>query len=264
MLQQEIHQYLEQFFIATGCTIEESGAGSLTVQLTIEMDKELMNRPFYWTYLEKTGGIPNPMKVTFITDQEKAPPDIKGEFIHFGAPRLHQIFETARKLSAYIRLYEKPVMNAGQNVPLHPWLNVNMKISYRSDRKKDVFRSFGLNLINGSLIESFHEKITNIDLSPKIPDYCFTISPIIMPASGLKRIESFLTSEVQSQEHPWAEAAMKRWEEDTKLLNHFYEYPEEKPETFFVEKNALEDQYSPSIYVDILNGGIIYLNTLPA
>ena len=30
----------------------------MTVQLTIEMDKELMNRPFYWHYLEKTGGRP--------------------------------------------------------------------------------------------------------------------------------------------------------------------------------------------------------------
>ena len=40
----------------------------MTVQLTIELDKELMNRPFYWHYLEKTGGVPNPMKLTFITD----------------------------------------------------------------------------------------------------------------------------------------------------------------------------------------------------
>ncbi len=264
MLQQEIHQYLEQFFMATGCTIEENGQGFLTVQLTVEMDKELMNRPFYWTYLEKTGGIPNPMKVTFITDQEKAPPDIKGEFIHFGAPRLHQLFETARKFAAYIRLYEKPVMQPGQNVPLHPWLNVNMKISFRSDRKKDVFRSFGLNLINGNLIESFEEKINRIILSPKIPDYCFTISPIIMPVSGIKRIESHLTNEVQSKDHPWADAALRRWEEDSRLLDHFYEGVDVKPETYFIEKKALEDQYNPSVHVDILNGGIFYLNSIPA
>ncbi|RST73803.1 hypothetical protein D4T97_013090 [Siminovitchia acidinfaciens] len=264
MLQKEVHQYLEQFFLATGCTIEEYGPGFLTVQLTVEMDKELMNRPFYWTYLEKTGGIPNPMKVTFITDQEKAPPNIKGEFIHFGAPRLHQLFLAARKLAAYIRLYESPHMHSTQNVPLHPWLNVNMKISYCSDRKKDVYRSFGLNLINGSLIEQFDEKISPVSLTPKIPDYCFTISPIIMPTSGLKRIEAFLTNEIHSHEHPWADAAQKRWMEDSKLLDQFYDGEEEKPETYFIEKKALEDQYKPDIQIDILNGGIFYLQSLPA
>lgn len=115
MLQQEIHQYLENFFEATQCTILENGPGFLTVQLTIEMDKELMNRPFYWTYLEKTGGIPNPGKLTFITDEEKAPENVKGEYIHFGAPvftnysiqpkngSLYPVVRTAKSTSISIR-----------------------------------------------------------------------------------------------------------------------------------------------------------------
>lgn len=264
MQQKEIHQFLEKFFLTTGCTIENMGQGFMTVQLTVDMDKELMNRPFYWTYLEKTGGIPKPMKITFITDQDKAPAHVKGEFIHFGAPRLHQLFKTTRKLAAYIRLYENPVIKTGQNVPLHPWLNVNLKISYCSDRKMDVFRSFGLNLINGSLIDNFVEKVNRFSLTPKIPDYCFTISPIIMPASGLKRIEVFLKNELQSKEHPWAEAARRRWNEDLKLLDQFYGGEEDKPDTYLIEKNALEEQYSPFINIDILNGGILYLKSLPA
>ena len=46
MLQKEIHQYLETFFVGNDCQIEENGEGFLTVQMTIDMDKELMNRPF--------------------------------------------------------------------------------------------------------------------------------------------------------------------------------------------------------------------------
>ena len=68
----------------------------LTVQLTIELDKELMNRPFYWHYLEKTGGVPNPDRLTFITDSQNAPTNIKGETIHFGSPRLHQMLNPQR------------------------------------------------------------------------------------------------------------------------------------------------------------------------
>lgn len=259
MLQQEIHQYLESFFEATQCPVLENGPGFLTVQLTIEMDKELMNRPFYWTYLEKTGGTPNPGKLTFITDEEKAPEDIKGEYIHFGAPRLHQLFRTAKKMAAYIRLYEQPNTPPLQSVPLYPWLNVNMKISYCSDRKRDVLRSFGLHLINGMLVDHFHEKMQSRALVPKIPDYCFTISPIIKPGSGLKRIETFVKNDIAASDHHWAEAAKKRREEDLKLLDQFYADQVEKPETYEIEKKALIEQYEPEIHIEIVNGGIFYL-----
>lgn len=242
------------------CTIVENQRGYLNVQLSIDMDKELMNRPFYWTYLEKTGGTPNPMKITFITDQQRAPENLKGEIIHFGAPRLHQLFATTKKIAAYTRLYEVPISASKQNqVPLHPWLMVNLKISYQCDRKRDVFRSFGLNLINGSLIDQFYENTNRLHLQQQIPDYCFTVSPIIKPESGLNRIENYLTTELNNEDHAWAISARKRWETDLKLLDHFYEDHEEKPETYTIEKKAIQEQYEPVIKVNIINGGLFYL-----
>ncbi len=53
MQQHEIHNYLYNFFEANNCEILERSPHLLDVQLTIEMDKLLMNRPFYWHYLEK-------------------------------------------------------------------------------------------------------------------------------------------------------------------------------------------------------------------
>lgn len=52
MQQHEIHNYLYNFFEANNCEILERSPHLLDVQLTIEMDKLLMNRPFYWHYLE--------------------------------------------------------------------------------------------------------------------------------------------------------------------------------------------------------------------
>lgn len=46
MEQREIHTFLLRFFQANQCDILEESAGHLTVQLTIEMDKLIMNRPF--------------------------------------------------------------------------------------------------------------------------------------------------------------------------------------------------------------------------
>lgn len=263
LLQTEIHQFLKTFFTENNCDIEEDKNGYMTIQLTVDMDKALMNRPFYWTYLEKTGGTPNPMKITFITDQKQVPEDLKGEAIHFGAPRLHQLFATTKELAKYIRLFEVPnVVENHQQTALHPWLMLNVKTSYQCDRKKDVIRSLGLNLINGTLVDQFFHEIQNKQLQPKIPDYCFTVSPIIKPQSGLSRIESYLTNTITAENHSWAEEARARWQRDLQLLDHFYEEHDEKPETYGIEKQALQDQYEPIVNIEIINGGIFYLKAL--
>lgn len=259
MQQQEIHSYLLKYFQANDCEIIENNSGQLTVQLTVDLDKRLMNRPFYWTYIEKTGGIPNPMKLTLLTDF-KPNEKVKGEHIHFGSPRLHRIFQSTKELGAFIRLYEERQSSMPQQVALVPWLCLNVKISYICDRKKDQFRSIGLNLIHGVMVENFHDKLLQLPLTPKIPDFSFTLTPIIMPISGIKRIENHIRKEIEEEEHQWAEEAIQRWEKDQQLLDYFYEELDEKPETYFIEKEALREQYEPKINVSIINGGLFYLS----
>lgn len=262
MQQQEIHKFLERYFIANDCQITENQAGYMNVQLTIDLDKELMNRPFYWHYLEKTGGVPNPMNLTLISDPDRAPDHVKGESIHFGSPRLHQIFQSTKKLASFIRLYEKSsTLNKEQHTPLKPWLGLNVKISYQCDRKKDVFHSIGLQLINGQIAEHFHDQLLGIDLTPKIPDYSFTLSPLIMPKSGLLRIESYLKKRIETEDHSWADEARKRWNKDLDLLEHFYRESDDKSDSYEVEKKALKEQYEPKIKISIINGGLFYLRS---
>jgi hypothetical protein len=222
MQQQEIHQFLEQYFQANECELVQNGRGFMTVQLTVELDKELMNRPFYWHYLEKTGRAANPMKLTLITDQQRAPDSIKGENVHFGSPRLHQIFHSTKKLAGYIRLYENH-NHSHKQTPLLPWLCLNVKISYQCDRKRDIFKSIGLQLITGQMVEDFHDQLLPISMTPKIPDYSFTLSPLIKPGSGITRIENYLKNIINSEDHQWAEDARTRWKKYLKFLDHFYE-----------------------------------------
>ncbi|TRZ37604.1 hypothetical protein CEQ21_19355 [Niallia circulans] len=260
MKQQEIHQFLKRFFLANDCELVEIQHGYMIVQLTIDLDKELMNRPFYWHYLEKTGGVPNPARLTLITDPNSAPKDLKGELIHFGSPRLHQLFACAKKLSGYIRLYENIPGQMSKHVPLKPWLSMNVKISYQCDRKRDIFRSIGLQLINGQLVDNFHETVQKFNLSAKIPDYCFTLSPLIMPKSGMIRIENTIRQAVLQEDHQWAADARERWQKDLTLLEHFYEdAEEERIESLEMERLALKEQYEPKVNVSIINGGLFYL-----
>nr|WP_246861084.1 YqhG family protein [Bacillus sp. REN3] len=248
-----------RYFHANNCEIIENKPGYLNVQLTIDLDKELMNRPFYWHYLEKTGGTPNPAKLAFITNKQHAPENAKGEAIYFGSPRLHQIFQSTKNLAGYIRLYENKSPMAGMNLPLIPWLGLNMKISYQCDRKRDVFKSIGLNLINGRLLDGFHDRLLQLPMTPKIPDYAYTLSPLIRPGSGVARVHSFLSSEISVEDHTWAEEARKRWKKDLDLLNHFYEGIDEKTESYETEKLALREQYEPKVNISIVNGGVFYI-----
>jgi len=142
---------------------------------------------------------------------------------------------------------------------LFPWLGLNVKISYQCDRKKDILRSIGLHLINGRMVEGFHDRLLQLDLTPKIPDYSYTISPLIMPKSGILRIKNFLREEILREDHQWALEARQRWEKDLKLLEHFYEDGKEKGESYHNEKEALQNQYEPKIIISVINGGLFYL-----
>ena len=259
MQQQEIHNFLLNYFQANSCELIESETDYLTVQLTEEMDKELMNRPFYWHYLEKTGGIPNPMKLTLITGREHVPDHVKGEAIHFGSPRLHQIFASAKRLAGYIRLYENHQGEERMQTPLLPWLCVNTKISYQCDRKRDVYESVGLQLINGRMLTGFHDLLLKLPLTPKIPDYAFTLSPLVMPKSGVTSIENMLRTKIGEEDYSWADDARQRWKKDLDLLNHFYKDIDDKTESYEIEKQALQEQFEPNIQISVINGGIFYL-----
>ncbi len=255
MRQENIHNYLRSYFVSNDCTILNEKPGFLNVQLTVELDKELMNRPFYWHYLEKTGGTPRPMSLSLTTNQQS---EENGEFIHFGAPRLHQIFSSTKRLASSIRLYEDISPTDQQQFPLHPWLCLNIKISYQCDRKKHRLLSLGLHLVSGAVVDDFHDLLATKSLTPKIPDYTFTITPIIKPSSGMKRLEDVVDMLVSKEEHGWADEAKKRWAADLLLLDQFYQGNTDA-DSYLVEKEALRKQYEPIIKAEVINGGIFYL-----
>jgi len=109
------------------------------------------------------------------------------------------------------------------------------------------------------MVEDFHDRLLKIPLTPKIPDYSFTLSPLVKPQSGMSRIETYLTSVINNDDHSWAEDARERWDKDLRLLNHFYEDIEEDNENYETEKIALKEQYEPKISISFINGGLFYL-----
>lgn len=68
---EQIRNYVTRYLEATECHVVESHPAYMTVRLSPEADKALMNRPYYWSFVERTGVEPEPVSITFVFDQEQ-------------------------------------------------------------------------------------------------------------------------------------------------------------------------------------------------
>lgn len=259
MFPNQVHGYLLKFFNENNCPILTNTDHYITVQLTVDMDKKIMNRPFYWRYLESTDGVPDPAQLTFITDQNKLDGDIKGEVIHFGSPRLNQLFQATKELGSFVQMYERVSDKFESRPILTPWLGVNYKISYYSDQTKEMLYSLGINLMTGHLTDDFQELLSRVDLVSNRSEYVFHLPYIIKPIRALERLDVAIENIIQQDDHAWAEEAKRRWQKDLSVLEYFYEGVEDKPECYEMEKKALEEQYAARIKIEVLNGGLFYM-----
>ncbi|MCD5323544.1 MULTISPECIES: YqhG family protein [Pontibacillus] len=271
MEQQALHNFLHRYFTANECSIIEDHDGVMKVQLTEEQDEVLMNRPFYWNYVKRVNGKGIPMQVTFITNPNRR--EDKGEWVHFGSPRIHQMFKMLRNKGQLTRQYEQ--VETIQQTSLTPWLILNASIHFKGTQKRQEIVSLGLQLINGTIIPEFMDRLDSVTLSPTIPDYCFTLSPIIKLPSALKRIEAYIHGNVMKQDLSFGEEALRLLQEEQQLLDHFYkndlyedegeeekESAQKKAETrerLAREQDALQQRYEPTVKVDVINAGILYM-----
>ncbi|MDW0117675.1 YqhG family protein [Sporosarcina thermotolerans] len=263
MYPQQIHQYVRQFFQENNCEILRESNDFLNVQLTIEMDKRIMNRPFYWKYLESTGDEPNPAQLTLITDKNRLTESIAGEVVHYGSPRLNQLFKVTKELGSFVQMYEKNVNQSGEQTILTPWVGVNYKITYSSDRTKEILYSLGINLLTGAIINGFQESISHLNLESTIAPNTFHVPYIIKPLRALERLDAVIENQILHDDHTWAEEAKERLRKDLLVLEYFYRDIDEanRPECYEGEKKAMEEQYETKVKVEVINGGLFYLQT---
>lgn len=253
-----LNAFLTDYFTAHQCDILTNHDGLLQVKLTEEIDKTLMNRPFYWHYIKKIGKEGEPTTLNLITNPDRR--EEKGDWIHFGSPRLQQILKSLVEHERYTKLFQSAPSTT--KTALYPWLVVNIKISYQGKQNKDEIFSLGLHLIKGLMYKDMMELLANVTLKPSIDDYCYTIAPIINLTSGFHRIENVLDDYINNQSHEWADESRKTLEEELALIRHFYtSNMEEDPNEEQREKeiNDMKQRYTPKVTYQVINGGIFYL-----
>lgn len=71
MNEKQVHRYVNRYLEATGCTILEKSPAHFKVKLSPEADRELTNRPYYWSFVDRVGAEPETMSFLFVTDKER-------------------------------------------------------------------------------------------------------------------------------------------------------------------------------------------------
>ncbi len=253
---ENINHFLESFFSLYDCPIDRPEKNLFSIQLNRELDEALMNRPFYWHYMDKLGQQGAPMTLKLNTDPES---EEKGfEWIHFGSPRLQQIFSYIQQQAMYTLLYEKS--DGVTKTALYPWLVGNIKVSYLGKQKKEEIFSIGLHLINGIMLNNMMKKLENIPFQRVMSDYSYTLSPIIKPPSGFYRIFQYIENEISTHDNSWAIASLKTLQEEKELLDYFFQHNKDVQEFYENEERHLTERLEPKIEISIINAGLFYLS----
>ncbi|HLR41849.1 MAG TPA: YqhG family protein [Pseudogracilibacillus sp.] len=250
-----MHAFLKDFFQENNCAIKKDTGNSLNVQLTKAMDKAILNRPFYWHYTELMKQEGTPKEITLQTTYTK---EKKLDWITVASPTFDRIISFLKEKNRYIHLYES--IETSEKTLMQPWLLVNFSLLYEGIQKREEIISIGLNLMNGAYQRNMMETLEHLEFTHAISSYCYTTSPLIRIQSGYKRIEKLLDDHVAAQQHDWAIEAYEEMIAQKEMVHYFYENNENN-EAKVKALDEITQLFQPTITYDVINGGMIYLQT---
>lgn len=70
MNREQIERFVMRYLETTGCRVLEKSPAHVTVKFSPEADKDLTGRPYYWSFVERTGAEPETISFTFVFDPE--------------------------------------------------------------------------------------------------------------------------------------------------------------------------------------------------
>lgn len=262
MNSKQIHKYVERYLDATGCTVMEKSPAHFKVKLSPEADRELTNRPYYWSFVERTGAEPETMSFLFVTDPEKydasaaaAPPPARPndpreagaqaalgrslgfvpgqlgarmprEELSFGSRRLDQLFDASRRGGRYVCLFEQPAgrsLHPYDSAPYTPWLGVTIKVSFVCDMKREELHAFGVSLATGVCVEGFYDRLLTRKLTPRLPPNIHIAKSTVTVNKAGSIVESALERKLRTYDYTWAAEADERLREELERIAGYYE-----------------------------------------
>lgn len=263
MDQLALRDFTERYLQTNDCKILESTPSYLHTQLSMEADKDLVNRPFYWSYVEKMNLEPNPVQLCFVFDPDHPPEGIRAEHLFYGSPRCQQLLQSAQKQGKFVRLYQQHKGWSTASKAYIPWLSLHYLVSYVCDQKKDQLISLGISLQSGEIQNDFYTQLKQHDWTAKLPDQRYTISPRLTIAEAVGELEYALEEQINAEDHQWAEAAQQRLADELAQVATFFPDKEKRSDeqqaAYEARKRECIWQYHPRVEVNLVAAGLFYI-----
>jgi hypothetical protein len=291
----EIQDFCRRYFQAVDAPILRDEEAYLQVQLPRDVDKELIERPFYWKWVETIGQevAPTIMNLVFKQDR-KVEGETRLHYVALGNIQLERIFQSCRNRGRIVRLFEKKTGKASNRVSgstLIPYFIANIKISYISDLRRDVFTCDAIEMESGKIFHNVWEQLIarNFVITLDRPSsltgilgnpYHHILHELALDdvefwkmqcQSAWEDLKDCINARIQEEDHTWAKVAIEELELDRKQLQSFYENliqnakDEETKTIHMAERETrlaeLTWRRQPKIEIIPFNIGLLYLQT---
>ncbi len=286
----QVHKFVLSYLDSTGCHLIEKSPNKIIVKLSPDADRSLTNRPYYWSFVDRTGSVPETMTFGWsfenpsMADRSNASPvsyvmtntgRIVQEDVYFGSRRLLQLFDAVRQGGRCVTLFEEPPrgkIDPLSSQPYTAWLGVNFKVGFECDMKREELYGWGISLATGVIEETFMDKLKDKKLTPRLPSNVHLMKNGISLRRGMSQLELTMERKLKNTDFTWASEAEQRRQEELERIRHYYNpmlegmnHPDQKQQrdgltTRFQQREAEIDwQYRPRVSVSVMNCGIFHL-----
>ncbi|MCC3374336.1 YqhG family protein [Cohnella sp. REN36] len=255
----QVQKFVLSYLEATQCQMMEKSPNHVTVKLSPEADRQLTNRPYYWSFVDRTGAEPETMTFSWQFAPAEASeatrpqsggtgasvygsvaggapppaplfaqpgPRIIREDVYFGSSRLAQIFDSVRLGGRCITLFEEPPrgrLDPLRSNPYTAWLGANFKVGYECDMKREELYGWGISLATGVIDERFFEKLRERRLTAKLPSNVHLLRNGLSLRKGMTQLEHALERKLKGTDFGWAVEANERRKDEMKRIEAYYE-----------------------------------------
>ncbi|WP_325048419.1 YqhG family protein [Paenibacillus sp. CAA11] len=311
MTSSQIRTYVLTYLEATECQIMEQSDCHVTVKLSPEADRELTGRPYYWAFVERVQIEPETMSFTFIFDQDAyeileqqrkakeklenpdkpddlllnryfgavrplpviGPGRIQQDYLHYGSPRLKQIFAAAQRKGSCVYVFEDPGHRQRDTLfsaAYEPWLGACFKTEFACDMKRQELHFYGISLSTGTISTDFGDRLSKVQLLPRLPENVHITPARFSLERARELLENQMKSYLNQLDPSWAAEARSRKQEELLILEGYYQALSEETdeakkqaaeEQYRVRQEEIRWQYEPRITVSVINSGIFHLRT---
>jgi hypothetical protein len=281
----QVQKFVVSYLDAMECQLIEKSPSRVTVKLSPDADRALTNRPYYWSFVDRTGADPETMTYAWQFESGENPSGLSylntpegriiQEDVYHGSRRLLQLFDAVRQGGRNVMLFEEPPRGSSGSMNSQPytaWLGANLKVSFECDMKREELHGWGISLATGVIDEKFMERLLEKRLTPRLPANVHLLRNGLSLRKAMTQLETAMERKLKNADFAWAADAENRRQDELNRIRHYYEpmlkagesgeqtEPYQALAARFKQRQAEIDwQFRPRVTLSVLNCGIFHL-----